>query len=137
LEDEEKTVEIIHHRNLDQFGDTLSQSLASSIQTMMNNVSVDVDKKEILTAPGLWVELTVLIFAILLTCFMLMPILTTRNPKMLLPLSILDFGIISNSIFKEYNDDGSYNQKISWPFDIVYSQDKSYRLTSANESADN
>nr|CAG8476298.1 10022_t:CDS:1 [Entrophospora candida] len=122
---------------LDQFGDTLSQSLASSIQTMMNNVSVDVDKKEILTAPGLWVELTVLIFAILLTCFMLMPILTTRNPKMLLPLSILDFGIISNSIFKEYNGDGSYNQKISWPFDIVYSQDKPYRLTSANESADN
>ncbi|CAJ0840030.1 1406_t:CDS:2, partial [Entrophospora sp. SA101] len=120
----------------DQFGDTISQSLASSIQSMISTVSVDVDKKEIFTAPGLWIELTALIFAILLTCLISMTVLTARNSKMSLPLSVLDFEIISNAIFKEYNDDGSYNQKISWPFNVVYLQDKSYRLISTNESAD-
>nr|CAG8530637.1 3592_t:CDS:1 [Entrophospora candida] len=120
----------------DQFGDTLSQSLASSIQSIMNNVSVDVDKKEIITAPGLWIEVTVLVFAILLICIISMPILSIRNSNMLLPLSVLDFEIISNSIFREHNDDGSFNQKLSWPFGVIYLHDKSHRLISANELDD-
>ncbi|CAJ0912230.1 4740_t:CDS:2 [Entrophospora sp. SA101] len=120
----------------DQFGDIISQSLASSIQSIMNNVSVDVDKKEIITAPGLWIEVTVLVFAILLTCIISMPILSIRNSNMLLPLSVLDFEIISNSIFREHNYDGNFNQKLSWPFEVIYLQDKSHHLISANELDD-
>jgi len=113
---------------LDEYENVLSQSLVSSIQSMMNNINVYVDEIEKLEAPGIWIEMTVLSFVIFFVCSILMFILTTKNVNMLLPLSLLDFGIISNAIFKE--GDESY---IGWPFQIVYFQDRSKNLVTANE----
>lgn len=126
---------------LDEYERIISQSLVSSIQSMTNNVNVYVDEIKLLEAPGIWIELTILSFVIFLVSGILTFILTPRNPKMLLPLGSLDFGIISNVIFKEGDDSCTgnlpthYNMKISWPFRKVYFQDNTEHLVAVNESS--
>ncbi|CAB4375420.1 unnamed protein product [Rhizophagus irregularis] len=119
-----------HNYNfLDEYERVISQSLVSSIQSMSNNINVDVDEIEKLEAPGLWIEIAILTLVTFFVCsILLLLIFTTRNEKMLLPLGPLDFGIVSNAIFKEYST------KTSWPFELDYShQDKSKHLVTANE----
>ncbi|CAG8626824.1 uncharacterized protein OCT59_009913 [Rhizophagus irregularis] len=118
-----------HNYNfLDEYERVISQSLVSSIQSMSNNINVDVDEIEKLEAPGLWIEIAILTLVTFFVCSILLLIFTTRNEKMLLPLSPLDFGIVSNAIFKEDST------KTSWPFELDYShQDKSKHLVTANE----
>ncbi|GBB98354.1 hypothetical protein RclHR1_03200004 [Rhizophagus clarus] len=86
---------------LDDYSNTLSQSLVSSIQSMTNNINVNVDRIENIQAPGIWIEIFILSFVIFFICSLLSLTLTTKNLSLLLPLSLLDFGFISNSIFKE------------------------------------
>lgn len=113
---------------LDEYERVISQSLVPSIQSMTNNINVIIDEIEKLEAPGIWIELAILILIIFFVCSILLLIFTTKNEKMLLPLSTSDFGIISNAIFKEDST------KTSWPFELDYShQDKSKHLVTANE----
>ncbi|CAB4434833.1 unnamed protein product [Rhizophagus irregularis] len=114
---------------LNEFENVLSQSLVSSVQSMTNDINVYTVQAKKLEAPGIWIEMTILSLAIFFVCSILMLILTTRNVKMLLPLSVLDLGIITNVIFKE---DGS-NTKTSWPFELDSYQDESTHLLTANE----
>jgi len=72
---------------LDEYEQILSQSLVSSIQSMMNNINVYVDVTENLKAPGIWIELTISSFVIFLVCGIITLILIIKNVKMLLPLS--------------------------------------------------
>ena len=122
---------IKHRYNfLDEYEHIISQSLVSSIQSMTNNVNVHVDEIKLLEIPRIWIELSFVIFLV----SSILTFLTTSNLKMLLPLSSLDFGIISNVIFKEGDDSCTgnlpthYNMKISWPFKMVYFQDKTEHL---------
>ncbi|GBC00590.1 hypothetical protein RclHR1_03900007 [Rhizophagus clarus] len=113
---------------LDDYSKTLSQSLVSSTQSMTNNINVNVEQLENIQAPGMWIELTVLSFIIFFICSLLSFTLTTNNANMLLPLSSLDFGIISNAIFEEDSE------KTSWPFELIHSEkDESVKLFTANQ----
>ncbi|CAG8645507.1 12354_t:CDS:1 [Ambispora gerdemannii] len=116
---------------LDEYDIVLSQSLASSVQSMMNNVSVSVVKMVQREAVGLWVELAVVtsvIFLTSLTSLILLHICRRKNETIWLSLSLLDIKVISNTIFKEENDDGTFNEKTSWPFNL----DNTSKLVTAN-----
>ncbi|CAG8504674.1 3232_t:CDS:2 [Ambispora leptoticha] len=115
-----------------EYDSMLSQALASSIQSIMNNVSVSVDKIVNSEALGLWIELTVVVTMIFLISLILLLIYTSKNMKWLLPLSLLNFGIISNAIFREGDPDYEIT---SWPFELVDSHG-AYRVATANEIED-
>src|SRR5437763_3312019 len=68
---------------LDEYDSIFSQSLASSIQSVMNNVTVNVDMTKIEIAPGLWIELTIASIVLLLPCVILSFILTAKNENWL------------------------------------------------------
>ncbi|CAG8581973.1 15240_t:CDS:1 [Cetraspora pellucida] len=107
---------------LDEFDSILSRSLASAVQSFMNNVSVDVIKAKAMPALGIWIELSIFLSVSFLFCFISLFFFMLKNEQLLLPLSVLNLGILSNAIFKE--GDGAstgglplnYDVKTSWPF---------------------